>query len=425
MKLLLPFPHFPISPPSSIFIQLAVSFFMLSGDFARDLAQFRAASSPFPSLRAVVYVEFDNKRGPTPLHSFPSLSSPSSPLMSPGLSSILDEDFDIYTEYFIPQTEVSNTLVCFGSSGWVFVGAPQAIIHEKYPRNGLYFNVVFVLTEPHGGTSISSVPESLRSLVQKTCSTLTAWEKESEVLSNPKLKDECIPVVLRSLFECISGTEKTPLRLPLSVGGLTRGNRTLQVDPSLPHVSPKRIEWVVQTQAFPHCIPVKVGWVSDKDVARWDWAAGIIWASMDGEASIREMSSRTGIQIDLARTLVASFVQHNVVKLIMPYRNQGIYEATWRMREFFGAIGSGEHDLEFLCLRWGIANLAEWMRSIGVPDLWTLAQTLTFLGQHYSQEDVRARYRDILRADCARRLTISRRAQCREAHHALSKSRHL
>ncbi|KAG0343845.1 Nitrogen permease regulator 2 [Podila humilis] len=122
----------------------------------------------FPRLLSIFYCTFHPIQGPKVLYEVPegSILSKTSPLV----------DFDSISEYLIPKVELCSKLVTISTPTCKVIGYPINLLHKKFHRNALMFNLVFVFDKDAEISSYEPV-------VRKMARVLKDLEKESEFLS--------------------------------------------------------------------------------------------------------------------------------------------------------------------------------------------------------------------------------------------------
>lgn len=230
-------------------------------------------------LKSVIYCEFDTQMGPQIAYQFPN-------------NFITKEQMDIIAPWIITKHVFHGHLISFKAFSFTFMGYPVVIEDNKYSRNALFFNVVFVFNGDYDA-------EEYEPVVKKLANYLMVLEKEGSYLSSEETKSN-IPDVLKKIFEDLSVNGECTI--PINYCN-TIYLKVIRLPKQPPVVKDHDVPVLLWTKA---AIASKL----------WDLTADRILPYIDGFNHVQKIALVADVDLSIVRSAIQTLLFHGVVELI-------------------------------------------------------------------------------------------------------------
>lgn len=237
----------------------------------------------------------------------------------------------------------------------VFVGAPVIVVGQRYHRNALLFNMVFVLHPAHRHVaSFQWAPVAL-----KMAHYLRTLEHESNFLSSPNTKQQ-LPHMMHSLFRQLN----TSAMASLASGGSSDASSSSSSSSVM--MAEARVPADVANTFFvrlcdpPVRLPPLSEWqvpVPVADLQPWvsmDLTMAAVIPHLDGESFVRNIALESGVALPLVIRCVQLLVLAHRVVMVDVFQYSNSYATTPRITELFASTRLQQQCLEFVTRRGNI-----------------------------------------------------------------------
>ncbi|KCV70050.1 hypothetical protein H696_03513 [Fonticula alba] len=278
-------------------------------------------------------------------------AGPAAPAAPPG--ALPQGVFDKISEYVIPKPQLCGRVVTLRVDGVTLLGLPALIQDNKYERNALIFNLVFVL--PEGADTYAH-----ELLLRKATRILKLAEIEDGLLIRPALKSRLGDVLSQIFYDLnqhgsttidLTSSHTLHLKLPL---------RKLFPVPPLPqdHDVPVFIRALPGAQMpdirlddlQPDASLAGTGAGANFPAftsAAWDLTSQKVIPLINGQRTIRAISHLSDCDAELVAKCVQHLVFYDFVVLTDLFQYSNTYVATPFIRQFFGSLAAAEQCLLF------------------------------------------------------------------------------
>ena len=262
-----------------------------------------------PPIAAIFYAEFHATKGPLVLCEVPE------GFLAKTQDTTTDGDklnFNFFSEYLIPKTQLCNQLISISSKKYKIVGFPVLINSQKYDRNFYIFNVclVFELKE-----ASSELPYD--QIVTKIARVLQTLETEKQFLSNAENKP-----VLNSVLEQIMTDINSYHECRIVID--EENTLDLKLFPDLK--SPPLI--------YDHQVPILVQNLDTLIDKHWDLTIQHIIPFIDGINHVHRIAKTSKVDIDYVRQCIQHLVYYGCCKLIDIFQFSNVYACNYRFPTF-------------------------------------------------------------------------------------------
>lgn len=240
---------------------------------------------PFPRLLCLFYTEFHPIQGPKVIYEIPegTLINPTSPSLvalgeaKPAASESRLFDFEAFSDFIIPKSQLCNNLLIFTAGSFKVVGYPMTIEHRKYERNALMFNLCWVF-DSH------AVITSYEPIISKMAAVLRSLEVENEFLSDPNKRRSLLPA-MEHILEDLNNICETRITLN-----------------SLDVINLKLFPTYRPPPPFEMFdVPVPVAELPTMVDSTWDITTAEILKHVDGVTHVKRIVALSGVDVTLAR----------------------------------------------------------------------------------------------------------------------------
>ncbi len=230
-------------------------------------------------LRSVIYCEFDTALGPQIAYQYPN-------------DFITKEKMEKIAPWIITKHVFQGHLISFKAYEYTFMGYPVVIEDNKYSRNQLFFNCVFVFSSDDDA-------EEYEPVVKKLANYLLTLEKECSYLSNADTKSQ-LPDVLKKIYEDLRDNGECTIPI----------NQCNTIYLKAPPVS-KRPPVVLD-----HDVPVLLLSKAEITSKIWDLTADRILPYIDGFNHVQKIALVADVDLTIVRSAIQTLLFHGVIELI-------------------------------------------------------------------------------------------------------------
>lgn len=242
-------------------------------------------------VKCILYSEFHPVAGPVVSFQVPQSFS-------------IREEFDAVHDLIITKPQLYNRLISVDVGGYRIVGCPKSIQDNKYARNALIFNFVFVFKEETDTSAYEPV-------IQKLGEAFRTYELESGFLSDENTRQK-IPTILSkiqtSLNSCgiciISIDDTNTLHLKITP--------TLETPPVVCN----------------HHVPVFICPKQEINNLAWDLTVQEILVHINGFNHVDKIAQLSEVDPNIVKESIQHLVVYNFVKLISIFQYSNVYVAT-------------------------------------------------------------------------------------------------
>lgn len=219
------------------------------------------------------------------------------------------ELFDSYVCYIIPKPELQRKLITVNARKDKIIGYPIHIENQKYPRNGLIFNLCFVC-------DASKKTMQYEPLVRKLANYLVKLELEDSFLFQEHTK-ALLPSVMALIRDDLNKTGKCSI--PINASNTIYLN-VIRVYPMPPQVQDQDVP-IFTERKFP-ILPTD-----------WDITMQQILPYIDGFRHVAKIAVEAGVEICLVKAFIQNMVYYGVVTLIPIFMYTNVYTPTPKLNE--------------------------------------------------------------------------------------------
>ncbi|XP_022662959.1 GATOR complex protein NPRL2-like isoform X3 [Varroa jacobsoni] len=221
------------------------------------------------------------------------------------------EAFDLLKVYLIPKEELQHKLITINMCSMKILGFPAGIKDDKYERNQLMFNLCFVC-------SVDMRTIQYEAIVRKLAHYLVTLERESQLISNPKMKPRLLEIISRVRHD---------LDVKRSASIQVTPATTIYLKVNRVHADPQDVHdhhVAVFTENRPAVPP-----------AQWDLTTQRILPLIDGFRHVLQIAQESDVDIDLVKACLRNLIYYDVIKIIPLFLYSAIYVATPLMQKLY------------------------------------------------------------------------------------------
>eukprot|EP00111_Clytia_hemisphaerica_P007340 TCONS_00021349-protein len=211
------------------------------------------------------------------------------------------DEMDSIAPYIITKPTFQGYLISLKAFGYTFMGYPIVISNNKYKRNALFFNVVFVFDEADDVKEFEPV-------VTKLAGYMKTLELESEYISD-KETEKNIPEILKKILNDLSSTGECTIPVNHCNTIYLKVN-TQPIEPPL---------------VLDHHVPIFNWSKSAVDSQHWNLTAKRVLPYIDGFNHVQKIATLANVDLALVRSALQTLVFHGVLELTPIFLYSNMY----------------------------------------------------------------------------------------------------